>query len=190
MPVPTIDHTYPTIICLSERFRSSSQFYDVSFVKADGALRPKHLKEDITHFYCPQFMTDRLPFHTIGHELRSSQSKAYVLVTHAVDGEQGLMSWVLAKLLHPSPRKYWDSWKQLGFKGCWNTVDGYDVFDLSSHIISSLEKDFGITEEDTRQLVIVRKLGSLVTDNVKEMTRFDSIRMSTDVLMGVPVVFW
>ncbi|KAF8465693.1 hypothetical protein BDZ91DRAFT_726707 [Kalaharituber pfeilii] len=77
----------------------SSKCYAVSFVQGKERYQDIILTAQMfNYFYCPQ----------------SSRSKAYVLITHALDCEKMPTSWVLAELLHPSPVRDWAKWENMG----------------------------------------------------------------------------
>ena len=92
----------------------------------------------------------------------------------------------IAQLLHPDPSEFWNEWEVKGF-GCF-----YKEKLREQKLGPGTQKffdNFGLTEQQRGQALLVKKIGVLVTDDMRVLEEPDRLNSDTQYVNYAPVVF-
>jgi len=165
------------LLCFNIRLRESPGIYSVSLDTAyDWPPR-----RDLC-FYSPHC-----------GELRGVTSKPgpfscqYVPISlfRGQEGE-GPLPWVVARLLHPDPSEFWDEWEVNGFGHFYKEKLSEQKLEPGPQKILD---SFGLTEKQRGQTLLVKKIGVLVTDDMRALEEPDRLNSDTQYVNYAPVVF-
>jgi len=149
--------------------RSGSRSYSVHV--AGG----KRTADFVHGFYCPH-----------GYSLPPLQERdQYLLISHARDNQAGPLSWVVGKLISPvlSPQNLHNVETRVEFGNLCNTDLGARRTELHEYV-----RNLGLPHEILAHMLLVRKVGVLVTDDMRPFT-LPSIGSHSWCAINIPVVF-
>lgn len=103
-----------------------------------------------------------------------------MLVSHGRDNDAGLLSWVVGEFVYPRSASNSESFK-------WFAPESSDIQPLPENIRKLTMDTFKLTENQAFHTLVVRKLGVLVTDDMRPLTVSD--KDSPSNLVNAPVIF-
>jgi len=138
------------------------------------------------HFYCLHNGQLRLDGPTARYGTTMATGTTFLLISLTRDDDEGPMPWIVAALQDPDPAKHESEWRKIGFGKFYNGLGHKTYYDHEANFQGS--DGFGLESRACFYTLVVEKIGVLVTDDIRPLTRSDRLSVE-NYAINAPVIF-